>query len=363
MRWLDDWIDRGPFTGRDLGIYRIIFAVSALLTLPNYRWVSDLPSSFFAPPAGPFSLATAFPPAGVMMAAEISLAVALVLLLIGLWTTPVSLFVCAVTIFGEGFSYSAGKIDHSILMSIVPGIMAFSRWGTFYSVDSLRSSAAERGGPPQWPLRLLAFAVASSMLTAALPKALHGWLSLSTQATFGYEVSEYFVHDRQSLLAPSLVGLNAPWFWEALDWGTVAIEGGLFLAALSWRSWRIAISILALFHLAIYLSLNIPFWPNVIAYGAFVSWGMVTGLVPFSRQLRFRVPQLSRAKWVAVSVLAGSAIWAVSLVLGNGVFWFGWICVVLGAALGLSYLAVLVVGYIRRWRRQPDRHLSGSLIE
>jgi hypothetical protein len=362
MRRLDEWLDRGPFTWRDLGIYRIIFAGSALLTLPNYRWVSDLPSSFFVPPAGPFSWATTFPPHGVMIAAEISLAIALVLLLIGLWTTPVSLLVCAVTIFGEGFSYSAGKIDHSILMTIVPGIMAFSRWGTVYSVDSLRSGDPDRDSPPQWPLRLLAFAVASSMLTAALPKALNGWLSLSTQATFGYEVSEFFVHDRQSLLAPYLVGLDAPWLWEALDWGTVAIEGGLFLAALSWRSWRIAISILALFHLAIYLSLNIPFWPNVIAYGAFVSWGMAPGLVPLSRRVRFRVPTLSRVWWMVISVLTGGAIWAASLLLGNQVFWFGWICVMFGAALALSYLSVSLVGYISAWRRQPGRHLSESPI-
>jgi len=333
------WIDEGPFTSRDLGLYRIIYASISLLAMNQFSWLATLPSSFFTPLPGPFALASGFPSASVLTALEVILAIALVALLIGFLTPISSILVFIATIVGEGFSYSTGKIDHSILMSIVPLIMAFSRWGDSLSVDAMIRPSIRLRPTRQWTMRLLAICVGSAMMTAGLPKLYNGWLDPRTQASFGYQGLEYYSHDRQAGLADFLVSFDAPWFWEILDWSTVILECGLLFAVLSWRSWRVGLALFTAFHLGVMVALSIPFWNNIVTYGAFVSWSL---LVPVgSAQTEKRRAKTSMVVSIAAVtvVLFGLIAWRINDLLGQDrMLIVAPIIVVIGFIFGAAYL-------------------------
>lgn len=340
------WIDRGPFTSQDLGIYRIIYAAISLLTLNQFSWLADLPSSFFTPLPGPFSLASGFPNATALIVIELVLAVSLVALLIGFATPVSSLLVFATTLLGEGFSYSTGKIDHSILLTIVPLIMSFSGWGNSFSVDGHIRPALRLRPIRQWLMRLLAVSIGTAMLTAGLPKLYNGWLDPGTPATFGYQAIEYYTHERQGGLASFLVNLDAPWVWEIIDWATVGLECGLLLAAISWRTWRIGLALFTTFHLGVWLALNIPFWNNIVAYGAFVSWGALLMRNWSGRRNKPETENITKRKQILVAVSAGAvsgvggvAAWYISGSVGQDrMLIIAPTLVVVGFAVGVGYL-------------------------
>ena len=41
----DTWVVSGPFTATDLGRFRILFGIGALLTLFDFTWFTHFPSS------------------------------------------------------------------------------------------------------------------------------------------------------------------------------------------------------------------------------------------------------------------------------------------------------------------------------
>ena len=86
MKIFDQWVLRGPFTAEDVSIYRIVFAVAALLLLTIAQVLSSYPRSFFVPPPGPFQLLSDLPPVPVLVALELALALALALVVFGFHT-------------------------------------------------------------------------------------------------------------------------------------------------------------------------------------------------------------------------------------------------------------------------------------
>ena len=67
----DQWVQDGPFTPMDLGLYRIIYAVATLLTVPDIQWVTKYPDAAIHAPLGPLLLISGFPSSAVLVALEV----------------------------------------------------------------------------------------------------------------------------------------------------------------------------------------------------------------------------------------------------------------------------------------------------
>lgn len=357
----DRWVDSGPFTARDLAIYRILFAVLILVRVPRFRIIDAYPDSLYHPPPGPFLLLTGFPPAGTMVGIEIALSVVLVALALGYRTTMASIAATLLLLYGYGTFYSLGKIDHNIFLVILPGVLLFARWGDALSIDSVlarRRAAGLRRAPvttiPQWPLRLLAVLIGLGFLTAAIPKIFYGWLDPRTQAVRGVLQKEYYVNGRTDLLAPYALDMSSRFLWELGDIFAVAIEVAFIVCVIRWRAFRVVIAAAALFHLGVLLTMNIFFVSNVLVYGAFVSWSALRPVkVPPGRASPLgaaRPVQPVGSTWwhiaaVVTIVVGGAGIWGLRQVASFPPT--SWMIMIVGALVSVWYLARQVIRLLR----------------
>lgn len=337
---VDDWLHGGDFTRTSLGVQRIVFATVALMTLPNFRWVSEFPGSMFRGPFGPFRFIQDPPPEVLLVALEVLLSVALVAVLVGWRTRSASFLVSILFIVGNGFTYSFGKIDHNVLFVLMAVPLALAGWGDRLSVDAASARASGRVEPThlatQWPLRLFALLVGLAFFTGALPKLLTGWLEPGTQAVRGTLFRQFYTHERQELLAPYFLGFDSVVFWELLDIATVVLEAGLLIALLWWRGARIGLAVACLFHVGVLAMMNIAFFTNVVVYGFLVQWDRVP----------FRAPRWRPAGWVityapAWVLLLGAAWYLLLRGIGTADSWLGPLVVVAGAGVSTWYLAQL----------------------
>lgn len=275
---VDAWSRRGDFTVEDLARYRIIYGLLALLSLRGYGNIASQPSAQFDPPPGPIMLFPSIPPRFALEALEVVAAVLVVFLIMGFRTRTTSVLLALALMTGAGLSFSFGKIDHGIFVLLLPAVMAFSGWGGAMSVDAHLKARA--GRPPieasQWAVRLFAFMIGLAFFTAGSAKVRAGWLDLHTHAARGHFLQGYVTYDRTDYLAPFVLRVHdIGILWEALDWFTVALECGLIVTVLWWRTFRIGIAFATLFHLGVLLMMNIQFSVNAIAYGAFVRWNLI----------------------------------------------------------------------------------------
>lgn len=345
----DRWIASGPFTARDLGIYRIICAALLLVVPWRFRWMDQLPDSMFVPPPGPLQLFSALPPQGWFAALEVLLVVAIVLMGAGVATRWTSLLVSALLLLGAGFTYSFGKIDHAILLLVAPAVLSFSNWGAALSIDSL----VRRGTTPpvnQWAVRLLAIIMGLCFASAAAAKIVSGWLSPDSQAVKGYFLRHYFTGSDHSLVSDLAASLQAAVIWEVVDWAVIAIELFAAIAFLSWRLVRFAVAVAAIFHLGVMLLLGIRFYWNVVVYGAFLPWGrLVRG--PWSRRQR-QGAAIGAAALATAS--AGAVIASLAGVIPEPFAMARPAVVWIGAGVGAAYLLASVVLVVRRMRKRRD---------
>ncbi|MGZ5372144.1 HTTM domain-containing protein [Aeromicrobium sp.] len=284
----DRWAASGPFGHYDLAIYRIIYSFLVLISLPKTGFVSDFPDSLYAPPPGPFRLLDGVPPHEALFAVDVLVALSLACLAVGFRTCISSLATGTLLMVNYGFTYSFGKIDHTILVAVVPLVLCWADWGRVLSVDG--SANPGRGEdadpPPQWPLRLLSVLVGLAFLTAALAKVCSGWLDPSTQAARGHFLRKYVVEGNTGGVGDVLFSIQSSTAWEVADWLTIALEAGMILAVITWPSFRFMIALACLFHLSIMLSMGIAFSVNVIVYGSFVGWAALVGRPRIERRMR-----------------------------------------------------------------------------
>lgn len=274
----DSWVQQGPFTALDLAIYRIIYVIAVLAIAPDLEWLAGYPEWMYRAPLGPLQLISAFPSETTLIALELLRTLALVLLAVGLWTRWASIAVGLILFITFGLNYSLGKVDHTILLVLIPVVLAFSNWGDRLSVDAIRSASRHPQTTPQWPLRFLALLIGLSFSEAALVKLGTGWLDLSSQAVRGH-FRETFISIRpDTWLSSWAFEFSFAPAWELLDWMTVALEFSLLLTVPWWRAFRITLAFATIFHLGVLLIMNIPFSQNLIAYGAFVAWGLIAAL-------------------------------------------------------------------------------------
>lgn len=337
---VDAWCRAGDLTPRDLAIFRIAFASFVLLSFePMGRFTSM--AGAFDPPPGPMALFPALPSARFLDALGYAVIVSAAFLLVGLWTRAASASVAVTVMLAVGFDDSFGKIGHQYQwLFIVPAVMAFSSWGMALSADSRRASGADAEESPQWPMRLLALMLGLAFLTAGYAKLRGGWLDLDTHATQGYLLRTYIVRGKQEMLAPYVAGVNSGAFWEALDWLTVILELGLVFAALSWRTFRIAVALATQFHLGIMLMMNIAYAGNVVAYGAFVRWQRLLGRPRDAHG----IPRWA-ALGAALAVAAAVSLWKLDHEIP--LFTIRQSIVAAGALIGAGYLVWLVSGPLR----------------
>jgi len=344
----DAWVRSGDLTLLGLARFRILFAVVTLLTLPDVTRVAAYPDAWFAPPLGPLRVLPAWPPEPVLVLVQVLWVFALVALALGWRTTAASVSATVLSVAAYGLLYSTGKIDHNILAVLLPLVLAWSRWGERLSLDALRRSASAPPDPtapaPAPPLRYLALLVGLAFFSAAVPKVVAGWLDPSSQAVQYDLYAEYYTHGRTELLAPVAIGLHSPLLWETADWATVVLEGGLLLAVLSWRAWRTGLAITTLFHLGVYLAMNISFSWNVLVYAAFVPWDQVR-LPTLAR----RAPAALGRWWGGVVAVAVALAWTGVLALAGDPAWFvSRLVIFVGAAVAVWYLIVQARTLFRR---------------
>lgn len=368
----DRWVEAGPFTAEDLGIYRIIYALSVLLVAPDITWIDHYPNFMFHAPPGPLQLLSGFPSLPVLIGLELLRTVILVMLGLGIWTKYVSIATWLILSATYGVTFCLGKVDHTILLTLPPLVLAFGNWGKRYSVDALRRSD-EPSGQVQWPLRLLALLIGWGFFAAALTKALTGWLSFSSQASRGYFVLGFVTQERTHWLAQWVAEHDVLVAWEAVDWITVIFELSIFLALPWWRTFRITLAVAATFHLVVLLIMNIDFSNAVVAYGAFVSWGAIARRINSSRVGRAGLKAPKARHELFEGAVGGMILAVIAVSVGAGT-WFlmvspagrvstgqigGHLIIVVGAVIGVTYLlleakAVLARG-VRRGSPRPNQ--------
>ena len=131
-----------------LGSYRILYAGYVLISnqAPDLSWVSGIPDALRNPPPGLPRLLPA-PSYAVTLLVEIALALALVGLLFGWKTKTMSIAVGVLGLISSTILFSFGKIDHSIMLWLVPLAMSTSSWGKRFSVDARSGLLADKPTP------------------------------------------------------------------------------------------------------------------------------------------------------------------------------------------------------------------------
>lgn len=310
--WLDRWIfESWSFSPQALGLFRIFYALFVLfIIMPSqppyvyYGFLTDLPQELFFPPPGIMMLFGGFPPAWFFNGIELLLVISLTAVLLGWKTTFFSVLTGLLILTGNGFSFSMGKINHDLMLPLVPLLMAFSNWGARFSIDSSASATARK--VQNWPVVLLSLFLGYMMMTAGFAKLLGGWLDISTHATYGHLLNQHFVNGRTGLLSGFFIGFEQPAFWVMLDYATIIFEIGFLPAVFFPRVFRFFVGLAVIFHFSVMVMLNISFLPNLGAYSLFlINWNciarnrpaLMSRITQFFKQLRqvYLLPRLSLA--------------------------------------------------------------------
>lgn len=268
--------DSFQLSPESLGLYRISYALFLLIFgVPNFTWISNFPAIFYNPPL--LSLQTffsSFPGFWFLLLVSVGTCISTIFLLFGYKTRLTSVLLPLFIFTGKSFAYSFGKIDHDFLIWMIPLVMSFSNWGAAYSLDAKGKQQEDRI-VQNWPIVLLALVLCLGMFSAGLPKLLGGWLDVSSHATRGHFLREYYVNERQDLLAPFFLSLNSPLIWEFFDYAGVFLEVFFLFAILRPNLFRFFVVCAIVFHAFNYLMLNISFTANIALYLLYIDWGVV----------------------------------------------------------------------------------------
>lgn len=276
--WFERWIfESYQPTVQGLALFRIFASMLILFFLmPDATYYVDLasfPDDFFTPPPGPMMFFDSFPPAWFFFLIHTLLALSWICILVGYKTQKASIAAAIFMLILLGFIFSIGKVNHQMIVILLPLLMAFSNWGGAYSLDA--QTSGKRTTANGWTLTLLALFIGFMMFTAGFPKILGGWLNGDTFATKGHLLNQYFVRGRTDLLSGYMVSMDLPWMWSILDWVTVIFETGFLIAVLRAGWTRLFVCFAVLFHFSTMLTLNIAFLVNFPAYAAFLPWGNI----------------------------------------------------------------------------------------
>ena len=267
--------DEYQISGPHLALYRISYASFFLLYgVPTYGWIADNPDAFFSPPLLSISIFfDGFPDPPLLQFLSLLIAALFVFLLFGYFTRTVSLILPFVIIFCDIFAYSFGKIDHDLILWLIPLCLSFAGWGNYYSVDSKRKVGESI---ESWPVSLVALLLGFAFFTAGYQKFAGGWLDFETQATKYYTLQSEIVFQRGSLLGDWAITMIPDIMWELLDYATVLFEASFLLAIIKRKYFRLFIIAAILFHISVFLFMSITTTWLFITYLLFIDWATLS---------------------------------------------------------------------------------------
>ena len=388
--------DARRWTPDGLALLRIFTAMFiGFLLVPPSRgafalWIASVPAEFFAPQPGPLALLTGFPEAWEIRALRAATWLALLAMGAGWRTRGASILAGAGILLLQGMEYTVGKINHEMVLPLVPLLFSGSGWGRRWSIDAvLAGSANQAASPPgsasgsttkaiaqsiaqpaTQPTALpaavpaLALLIGFMMFTAGVPKLIGGWLDPGSQAALGHVLNQQASKGRNVLLSGHAAAVDLPFVWELADWGTVMFELGFLAAAFRPRWFRWFLAAAVGFHTATMLTLNIAFLPNFVGYAVFLNWGGLAETLrrrSFSAGLAATDPEPARTTGIPPPLLftAGAGLLVLPLATdhpGVGDLTVAEIAVVGAAAVGVAGFGLLrTFGRVRRWKRDRGR--------
>ncbi|GAB3217844.1 hypothetical protein GCM10027454_02830 [Algoriphagus aestuariicola] len=155
----------------------------------------------------------------------------------------------------------------------IPLLLGIAGWGSEYSIDkALKKRKINLAG---WPIFILASILVFGMFAAGMPKLTSDWLSLDTQAVRARFISDYFISERQELLAPLFLEIESVFIWELFDYVGVLFELAFLLLLFKKRflSWYIVLALF--FHIMNLLIMNINFSGNLPIYLLFLPYDYI----------------------------------------------------------------------------------------
>lgn len=342
---LDRWLlDAFRSDATSLGLARVLTgAVLLVSTFPRWSWVADLPEAAYHPPIGLALFVGTPPPPMFYTALSVAGIAAAALLMLGVWTRTASLAVAATLLAGNSFAYAFGKIDHDILLALVPLAGLAAGWD-----QALRWRAADTGtcstGTRGWPLAVFALVIALAMGRSGFDKATTGWLDPSRAAVRTHLLWQSIPTGRLTTTASLALDHLPPAAWELADMGAVALELGFLVAVWRRRWWWSACAAACLFHLANSVLFGIQFIWNPVAYGLFAAWSSI----PAGQRLSAWWTDARTARVVTVLACAAAGVWRAGVIGGPvpATAPQAW-----AADVVLLVVAATVgAGYLSRWR-------------
>lgn len=293
-----------------LALWRILYAAAQLVGwhTPPVVPLGALGDLFFFPPLGPFEMLPGYPPVRAIRLVELARDVSLLALLVGYRTGAAGWTAGLTQMFLAGLRYSTGKIDHELLIFLVPIVMASSPWGAALSVDAgrpARRPPADSGPPLAW----LALAIGVTYFTAGFAKALTGWLDPSGSATRGYLVLYLRQYPWGGTAVNALLAESVPaWVWKAMDYATVLFETSVLVTIVRPAWFRTALTAALGFHLGVVALLNIDFTRLIVCYAPFLFAPRGDRLAQIDRTLTRVLAWPGRA-WPLVLGVVGALYW------------------------------------------------------
>jgi hypothetical protein len=351
---IDAWI----FTRFDslvggLPIYRIFFAAALLLFhLPLNSPAAGMPASFFRPPPSIAMFFHGFPPTWVFVFADYLLILGALCLLFGYRTRLVGRLWAALDIAVNSFTFSLGRIEHTILIPATVLCLSWSAWGERYSADAHIRLPLPRSRWPTWPVTLLMFTLGLCMLSAALPKIRTGWLGFSDECCRGQIIGNYIWQERPSAAALLILSIHSHLFWKLLDWGTITLEISFIFAMFSLLAMRLTASVACLFHAGIFYSMKIFFYSNLTTYAVLIDYRAALRWRWFRRMLQ-HFDRLARRIHPVLLALVLAPLYGLYLAGGGSPRWHddsAFPTILIALLLGVGTLAAYFLRGLRGFR-------------
>ena len=368
MSRFSTWLEDYNLSPEQLALVRIAISGSFLLFagMYHFEWLAEFPPVFFHPYPSLAGLFHHFPPLIILHIFNFSIPLFAVMMLAGYKTEfasygfVISFFVC------YSFAWAFGQINSTFLVPVFTLLMAPSGWGNKYSMDAYlnRNETKERKVKTYW-VNYLAMFIAFAYFTSGFIKIAGGWLFLSSQATYGYLVDNYYVTQRTAILAPYLIHLHSKLFWEVGDYFTAIAEVSPLLGLLYPRYFRFSLVCIATFHIFVWLGLNISFGYYPLLLTVFIiDWkhsAIIKSIINFCDNHVAAIFKPANWYWF----MAMYVIYMVVFYLRGYQSWLNGYAVELSVALFVTYILMIVfyVEYIRLngWfftsKKQTDRTL------
>ena len=258
-------------TTERLSIYRMLYAVIIIFIvgIPQYAdRIERFPDGIFNPPPIFGSLFSQMPHLLYFQITDVIITVGFFAVLIGFFTRTAGWITALLIIVNNGFIFSSGKIDHSLMVWFTLLVLSFSGWGQHYSLDC-KIFSQKKPKEQYWTLSLVSMALGFGFFTAGLIKLVSGWLSFSDSMLRAFYLRNFYVQQKQDYLAPIFEKFDFFAFWELGDWFTILFEIGFLPVIFYPILFRFFTGLAVFFHGLILLMMNIAFAHYLAIYLAF----------------------------------------------------------------------------------------------